>query len=465
MADSDVLFATVGELGRLLRTKRISSVELTRLYLDRLARQGRALNAVAELTEERALRQAKVADKDLASGQRRGPLHGIPYGAKDLLATQGIPTQWGSPAHRDQVFDYDATVIERLDAAGAVLVAKLSMIELAGAGGFDTLSASANGPGRNPYDPKRWAGGSSSGPGSATGGGMVGFAVASETWGSILEPSAFCNVTGLRPTYGRASRYGAMTVSWTMDKIGPMARSAEDCGVLLAAIAGPDPKDRSSAPEKFRFRPRRSRRRCRIGILPQNYQSDEAQFTEGRFDDALETFRRLGYATKEAKLPDFPYDLAAGTIITVEASSSFENFVRSSRLNELISASQKNGLMMGLAIPAADYLQAMRVRALAGPAAVRIFEEFDALAAPTLHIEAPLIDKGFKDSPPSGGNGGPTNLLGWPSITVPMGTGKAGMPLGMELIGAPYREDVLLEIAMEYQRETDWHRSRPPSQE
>lgn len=247
MTDSTLLFSGIAEIARALRRKDVSSVELTTAYLDRLARLGPALNAVAHLTRPHALAQAEDADKlieqERRGGRQRSLLLGIPYGAKDIFATVGIPTEWGSPAHVDQSFDYNATVIEKLHDAGAVLVAKLSMVELAGAGGYRYASASINGPGRNPWNTDRWSGGSSSGSGAATAAAMVGFAIGSETWGSIVCPSSFCGVTGLRPTFGRVSRWGAMALSWTLDKIGPMARSAEDCGLILEAIAARDPRD------------------------------------------------------------------------------------------------------------------------------------------------------------------------------------------------------------------------------
>ncbi|HLV81359.1 MAG TPA: amidase, partial [Chthonomonadaceae bacterium] len=235
MTDIPLHYRSATELGALLLAGKLSSVELTTHYLDRLDTRGRELNALAELTRALALEQARQADKELAAGETRGPLHGVPYGAKDLLATANIPTRWGSPAHKDQVFDYDATVITRLCEAGAVLIGKLAMVELAGGGGYSSAAASLHGPGLCPWNPERWAGGSSSGSGSAVGAGAVGFAIGSETWGSITVPAAFCGVCGLRPTYGRVSRHGAMALSWTMDKLGPMARSAEDCGHILQA--------------------------------------------------------------------------------------------------------------------------------------------------------------------------------------------------------------------------------------
>lgn len=463
MTDTDLRFASAIELGRMIQAKKISSVELTRLFLDALDSEGRRLNAVAELTRDLALTQAEGADREIASGKKRGPLHGVPFGAKDLLATKGIPTRWGSPAHKDQVFDYDAAVIERLREAGAVLIGKLAMIELAGGGGYEYASASLHGPCRCPYKTDRWAGGSSSGSGAATGAGLVGFAIGTETWGSITVPSAFCNVSGLRPTYGRVPRYGAMALSWTMDKIGPMARSAADCAAILEAIAGHDPRDPASAPGKFAMpKKRRHVPIFRLGILPTDYKKNKAEETEKIFSQALAVLTKLGHSAVETKLPDFPYELAAGTIVDVEGASSFENLIRSPRLELLADKAQHHGFMAALTIPGSDYLRAMRIRAMAAPQAVKVFEKVDLLVAPTLLKGATLIDKNLNETfDAMGGNGGPGNLLGWPSISIPMGFDKNGMPLGLEIIAPPFEEAAILTAAMQFQRETDWHKRRP----
>src|SRR2546422_8515620 len=235
MLSEDILYLSVHELGEQIRSRRISPVELTESYLARLEKLGSKLGAVAALTPDLALEQARAVEKELAAGRSRGPLHGIPYGAKDLLATRGIPTTWGAPPFKDQVFEYDATVVRKLREAGAILVAKLAMIELAGGGGYNNGKASLQGPSRCPYNLEHWAGGSSSGAGAAGSSGMVAFAVGSGTLGSIITPSVFSGVSGLRPTYGRVSRYGAMALSWTMDKLGPMCRAAVDCGVVVKA--------------------------------------------------------------------------------------------------------------------------------------------------------------------------------------------------------------------------------------
>ena len=237
MADS-VVFMPVRELGELVRTRQVSPVELAGTFLDRLETIGPQLNAVATVTRERAIQQARRAEEEIASGLYRGPLHGIPYGVKDLLATSGgIPTTWGAAPFRNQTFDYDATVVRRLEEAGAVLVAKLATMELAAGMGTRYASASFTGPGINPWDRSTWTGGSSNGPGSGVSAGLVPFAIGSETWSSIVSPAALCGIAGLRPTYGRVSRYGAMALCWTLDKLGPMCLTADDCGLVLDAIA------------------------------------------------------------------------------------------------------------------------------------------------------------------------------------------------------------------------------------
>jgi aspartyl-tRNA(Asn)/glutamyl-tRNA(Gln) amidotransferase subunit A len=462
--DDEVLFLTVTQQAKLLKSRKISSVELTQAYLQALRARGEALRAVAEVTEEVALQQARQADKEIASGKYRGVLHGIPYGAKDLFATKGIPTRWGSPAHRDQMFDHDAAVIERLQRAGAVLVAKLAMIELAGAGGYEFAHASVTGACLNPWDRTRWAGGSSSGSGAAVAAGAVAFALGTETWGSITVPAAFCGVTGLRPTYGRVSRYGAMALSWTMDKIGPMARSAEDCAHVLQVIAGHDPRDPSSAdlPFRYRFSTWRSHR-FRVGLLPTDFAKNNAPDAERCYTAALEIFRKRKANLKEVKLPDLPYNEAAETIIMAEGSSAFETLIRSGKVNQLADQSQVVGLLSGLTLSAADYLRATRIRAEARKAMAKVFETVDVLMAPTLLQGAPPADRSLNETWVNmGGNGGFANLTGMPSISVPMGFTASGLPLGLEIIGAPYEEAKIIALAQIFQQETDWHRRRPP---
>src|SRR4051794_28264791 len=251
----DLAFASLTVLGAKLRSGEVSAVELARFFLDRLERFGPRYNCVATITRERAMAEAARADDELRTGRDRGPLHGIPYGAKDLLATKGIPTTWGCAPYKDRVLDFDATVVTKLREAGAVLCAKLAMVEIAGGMGYRQPNASLTGPGLNPWNTDKWSGGSSSGSGSAVSAGLVPFAIGTETWGSITSPASYCGLTGLRPTYGRVSRHGAMALAWTHDKIGPMAHSAHDCGLVLDAIAGPDPEDPSASERPYQYPP------------------------------------------------------------------------------------------------------------------------------------------------------------------------------------------------------------------
>jgi len=293
MVSDDLHFATVVELATLLRARRVSAVELTRLFLDRLAAEGPRYNALAELTPDLALPQARRADRWLRRGRAASPLVGVPYGAKDLLATRGIPTRWGAPPFRNQVFDHDAAVIRRLHQAGGVLVGKVAMVELAGGGGYRYAAASLHGPGLNPWDRGRWSGGSSSGSGSAVAAGLVPYALGSETWGSIITPASFCGITGLRPTSGLVSRSGAMELAWSMDKIGPMTRSAEDCGWVLQAMVGYDAADPTTAAPGFAFAHRLPRRTLRIGVLPFEYADvPGGEWTARAFEEALRVCRR-----------------------------------------------------------------------------------------------------------------------------------------------------------------------------
>ena len=262
------VFLSIRSLGDLLRTRQASPVEITRIFLNRLEEMGPKYNAVVTVTRDLALQQAKQAESEIGSGVYRGPLHGIPFGAKDLLATAGgIPTTWGAACFRNRCFDFDATVIRRLRDSGAILAAKLAMVEMAGGMGYRQPNASFTGPGINPWDTTRWSGGSSSGPGSAVSAGLIPFAIGSETWGSILGPANHCGVTGLRPTYGRVSRYGAMTLCWTLDKLGPIGLTADDCGLVLQGIAGPDPKDPTTLKRSFSYDSERVGRPFRLGII------------------------------------------------------------------------------------------------------------------------------------------------------------------------------------------------------
>ncbi len=477
MIETSLLFGTLADLSDALRRRDVSSVELTQAYLDRLSRLGPALGALAHLTQTQALAQAERADKLLdqerRGGRQRGPLLGIPYGAKDLLATAGVPTEWGSPAHVGQTFDYDAAVVHKLEDAGAVLVGKLSMVELAGGPSYRYASASVTGPGRTPWNPEHWSGGSSSGPGAATAAGLVGFSIGSETWGSIVCPSSFCGVSGLRPTFGRVSRWGAMALSWTMDKIGPMARSAEDCGLILAAIAGQDAQDGTTgSASAFKYAARRGKPRSiqglKLGVVRPDYgKGPYAQPEVGRvFDAALLVLEQQGAVIQDAALPEIPTDPAASTIVTVEAAAAFEDLTRDkARLAKLADDEQQGGLLAGLVIPAVDYIRAQRIRALAQSACFDLFAKYDALVAPGYSQVAPPITASLDDYFVGGDNGlgGFGNLAGLPALCVPMGFGKGHLPLGLQFVGPAFDEATLLTLGIAFQRETDWHLRRPPA--
>jgi len=460
VVSDDLSFATVVELGRMLRDGRATPTRLAEHFLERLERVGRPLNAVVNLTPELAREQARQAEAEFAAGVDRGPLHGVPYGAKDLLATAGIPTTWGAAPYRDQVFDRDAVVVERLRAGGAVLVAKLAMVELAGGFGYEQADAAFTGPGRNPWDLEAWAGGSSSGSGAAVAAGAVPFAIGSETWGSITTPAALCGVTGLRPTYGRVSRRGAMALAWTMDKIGPIARTAEDCALVLAAIAGPDPEEPTTADRALAEDPRRDGfrfamlRGATVGAQPA---------VAANFEGAVAVLREIG-TVEEVDLPDLPFDAAAAVVVVAEAAAAFEEFIVSGRNAGLTAPEDRVGLYGALALPAVDYLRALRVRRLGGRALDEVLRPYDAMAAPTLAaVAGPLTERfsAYFEDNREATLGGAGNLCGLPAITVPNGFGERGLPTGLELMGRADDEHHILAAARAFQARTDWHLRRP----
>src|ERR1700675_2217353 len=492
MLPDDTLYLSVRELGTRIKARKIRPVELTEPYLARLEKFGPKLGAVARITSDLALQQAKQAEKEIAAGKYRGPLHGIPYGAKDLLATKKIPTTWGAQPFKDQVFDFDATVIRKLYEAGAILVAKLAMIELAGGGGYSSASASLQGPSRCPYNLDHWAGGSSSGPGAAVASGLVAFAIGSETLGSIITPSAFSGVSGLRPTYGRVSRYGAMALSWTMDKLGPMCRSASDCGLVLEAIAGYDALDAPSI--RTPYIPRPARRVVegrpmlegkRIGVVRPAFTADGDPEVEHAFAAALDTLKGLGAKLEDVELPDYPYTAAAVTIYSSEAASIFRPLIESDKLQQLQDESQKVGLTAALSIPATDYLDACRLRTQIQADLAKMFERFDVLVAPSRLRPAPRVDADF-DAPPPGRAAtekppqkpaavhatgahsderhsviAATNIAGMPALSVPCGFTKENLPAGIQFVASPLNEDACIGFARDFQRVTEWHLRRP----
>src|SRR5262245_7773230 len=334
---ADVFFASIAELSQRLKGREFSAEDLTKAFSERLQQIGPRLNALVLPLHHESIRQAKIVDGELKRERFRGPLQGIPYGVKDLLAYGGQPTTWGAKPYAGQVFDFNATVIERLKGTGSILIGKLAMIELAGGGSYRFANASLTGPTMNPWDLTRWAGGSSSGSAAAVAAGLVPFAIGSETSGSIVTPASYCGVTALRPTYGLVSRYGAMALSWTLDKIGPFARSVEDCGLILQAIAGKDGKDPGSAGKSFYYTPQYSRpvKELKIGYAPVDFGDRAEPAARAAFATALAVLKDAGAQLVEAKWPQFPYGPVLSTILSAEMGSIFEPLIASGKVDEL----------------------------------------------------------------------------------------------------------------------------------
>ncbi len=467
----DVFFAGIGELTEKLKAREFSAVELARAFAARLEKLGPKYNALALSLRERGIRQAKDSDDRFKHGRPRA-LEGIPCAVKDLLSVANAPTTWGAKPFAGQIFKYDATAVEKLKKSGAVLLAKLAMVELAGGGGYEYASASMFGPGLNPWDLSRWSGGSSSGSGAAVSAGLTPFALGSETWGSILTPCAFCGVTGLRPTYGLVSRYGAMPLSWTMDKIGPIARSAEDCGIVLASIAGSDSKDPGSAGKSFFYWPKYDRdwSTIRIGFSPVDFDGWAEPAARPAFAAALQVLKTVGSPVKEAVLPDFPYAETAGLVISTEGSAVFEPIIEDGRVNQLADRKQIAGLKAGLDVAARDYLRAMRVRRLMVDAFRKLFIDYEILVSPARFETAPKVSESLDKKPDwpqpkekgLSGLSAAGNLAGLPALVVPCGF-AGNLPVALQLVGRPFSERMLLALGREFQARTDWHKRRPPA--
>lgn len=459
----DTLHLSIHELSERIRKKEISPVELASACLERLESVGPLLGAVVTVTRDLAMSEAKAAEAEIAKGKWRGPLHGIPYGVKDLLATKGIPTTWGAEPFRDQVFDFDATVVRKLRTAGAVLIGKLAMVELAGGLGYNNPDASFTGPGRSPWNVKFWSGGSSSGPGAATAAGLVGFSIGSETSGSIITPAAYSGVSGLRPTYGRVSRHGAMALCWTLDKLGPICRTAEDCGLVMAAIAGADPLDPTSVDRPWK--PEKAGRRFRIGVLKDSFSKAQPEVKKN-FEEAVAVLRTFCDVADDVPFPDFPYSPSVSTIVGAEGAAAFRDLIESGGTQKLRAANDKWGGFAASMVLGVDYLQAMRLRAPMKRALDKLCAKYDALVAPSRQTVASPIGVDFDKAYPGVG-GGPAvipagNLAGQPAISVVSGFGADGLPTGIQFQGRAFADETLVAIATEYQRRTDWHTRRPP---
>ena len=476
------LFSSITELATLIRTRKITSVKLTEAYLQRLDKYGPRLNAVATVLHDSALTEALVADREIQRGRYRGPLHGIPYGVKDLVATRIGKTTWGAKPYENQQFNFDGTVVEKLRDAGAVLIAKLAMVELAGGMGYNEASASLTGPCKTPWNIDYWSGGSSSGPGSATAAGLVAFSIGSETSGSIITPAAFSGVSGFRPTYGAVSRHGAMALCWTLDKLGPMCRSAADCGIVMKAIAGKDPKDPTSKdfpagdfPDQVRRRGKELGRDVqrlfgrspaagiRIGVMKDSYDKAQPEVKEN-FLKSVEVLRKFGKVEMDVKLPEFPYGPAVGTIVDAEGAAAFRDLIESGGVQQLASPNGRVGGYSASLVTAVDYLHAMRLRIPMRKAWNEMFQKIDVLVAPSRSTVSYPIDKTFDQAYPgitAASPIGASNLVGVPAISIQNGFGQNNLPTGIQFVGPAWSDYSLIELAVKFQQATDWHKRRP----
>jgi Asp-tRNA(Asn)/Glu-tRNA(Gln) amidotransferase A subunit family amidase len=463
----DLAFEPITALAPLLRNRQVSATDLTKMYLARLETYGPKLNCIVTLTKDLALEQAAAADREIRAGRYRGPLHGIPWGAKDLFATKGIPTTWGAGPYQNQVIDYDATVVTRLREAGAVLVAKLALGALAQ--GDRWFRGQTKNPWR-PDDPnpaRSGSSGSSAGPGSATAAGLVGFAIGTETRGSIMSPSSVNGVTGLRPTYGRVSRYGAMMLSWTMDKVGPMCRSVEDCALVFNAIYGPDGKDDSVVDAPFAWTPKQPLSQLRVGYIVRDFEMPAAggrggapgggrgganaeEFRRQReaqlavLKAALDVYRKLG--VNLLPIEDVPgSDLAndIGFVLSVEAAAAFDDLTRSEGIEDPSVQQWAGTFRTSRFVPAVEYIRAQRARTLLMRQWHELMSRYDVFLAPA-----------------TGSTLGITNLTGNPAVAFKAGFND-GAPVELSVTGRLYDEATILRVALAYERATPWHTMNP----
>ncbi len=437
----DLAFYTISELASLLRSKQITSEELTRFFLARLKKYDPQLHCVITLTEDLALAQARKADEEIKAGKYRGLLHGIPYGAKDLLAKKGYKTTWGAGPYKDQTLDMDATVIKKLEEAGAVLCAKLTMGALAmGDVWFGEKT-------RNPWATQDGSSGSSAGSASAVSAGLLPFAIGTETLGSIVSPSTVCGTTGLRPTYGRVSRHGAMALSWSMDKIGPIGRTVEDCALVFNAIYGPDGFDQTIIDAPFNYAPQKSLKGMRMGYLKKAF---ESKYTNKTHDSlTLEVLKKLGVELVPMELPDYPLS-AMTAIISVEGAAAFDDMTRSNRDDLLVRQTKNawpNSFRSARFMPAVEYLQANRLR-------TKLIQDVHEV------LKKANVDVYISPSY-GGGNLSTTNLTGHPCVVLPNGFSSKGTPTSITFMGQLFQEAKVLAVAKAYQDATDFHRKHP----
>jgi Asp-tRNA(Asn)/Glu-tRNA(Gln) amidotransferase A subunit family amidase len=437
---NEIAFYSVGELAALIKTRQITSEKLTRFYLDRLKKYGPKLECVVTLTEDLALQQARRADAEISAGKYRGPLHGIPYGAKDLLATKSIRTTWGAAPYTNQVFDRDATVIKRLEEAGAVLIAKTTLGELAmGETWFGGMT-------RNPWNPKQGSSGSSAGSCAATAAGLIAFGIGTETLGSIVSPCDRCGVTGLRPTYGRVSRAGAMALSWSMDKIGPICRTPEDCAIVFNAIYGPDGIDPALYDAPFNYDARVKLKRLRIGYVKGDFEKEKGERKEND-EAALQKIRSLGAELIPLELPDYPLDNIS-FVLSTEGAAAFDDLTRSGQddlLKQQNRGAWPNTFRRRRFVPAVEYLQAQRIRYLLIQDTAKVLDKVDLFIAPSFTGETLLL----------------SNLTGHPCVVVPNGFSRAGAPTSICFIGKLFGEADLLAVAEAYHEATEFHKKHP----
>ncbi len=473
----ELAFLPVSKLSEMVRTRRVKPSELTEMYLDRLKRFDPQLKCVISLTEERARAQARAADAEISRGRYRGPLHGIPWGAKDLLAAKGYKTTWGAGPYKDQTIDADATVVQRLDDAGAILVAKLTLGELAqGDNWFGGIT-------KNPWWTEQGSSGSSAGPGSATAAGLVGFSIGTETLGSISSPSTRNGVTGLRPTFGRVPRTGAMALSWSMDKIGPMCRSAEDCALVFDAIIGPDGHDLTIKDYPFNWNAGVKPANLRIGYVkatfdrPERSETGQLQHaTKAEDDAALAVLQRLGAKLIPVDLPQ-SNGAATSLILQPEAGAAFETLILSGKVKELVQQGPNawpNTFKAAQFIPAVDYINANRARTMLMQAWWELFKTVDVIVTPTggnaqlgqtnlTGNPSVIIPNGFREAPPlgGGGGGGGGGAAARPDSGAPTGP-RPQTPVSLTFLGPLFQEELPLAVAHAYQQATDFHLRKPP---
>jgi Asp-tRNA(Asn)/Glu-tRNA(Gln) amidotransferase A subunit family amidase len=443
----EVAFWRVTQLAELIRTKQVSSAELTEMYLSRIKRYNPKLLCVVTITEDLAMRQAREADKEIAAGRYRGPLHGIPWGAKDIISAKGYPTTWGAAPFKDRVIDRDATVVSRLNDAGAVMVAKLTTGELA----LDDIWF--GGMTRNPWDPSMGSQGSSAGPGSATAAGLVGFSVGTETGGSIVAPSSICGVTGVRPTFGRVSRYGVMTLSWSLDKTGPMCRSVEDCALVLNAIQGPDDHDLAVQDVPFNWDPNLDIRKLRVGYLKAAF-SNTRQTPQVDANDAaaLEKIRSMGFKLIEIGLPEHA-NVDFSTIMYGEANAALRDPIETEP-KDLVRQDRVASQLSYRLLPATEYLNAQRVRTLIMQEMARTMSDVEVYLVPFDYAD-------YTPNPLATLNNAVSNLTGQPCVAVPTGFDEKGHTTSITFIGKVFGEAEMLALAMTYQNATGWHLKHP----